>query len=54
MEAIVAVKSLEKSFGEKRVVREISFNVKTFSGEMKRRLNIACAIVHEPELLIME
>lgn len=27
---------------------------KAFSGGMKRRLNIGCAIVHEPELLIMD
>ena len=27
---------------------------KTFSGGMKRRLNIGCAIVHKPELLIMD
>lgn len=26
----------------------------TFSGGMKRRLNIACAIVHHPQLLIMD
>lgn len=28
--------------------------VKTFSGGMKRRLNIACAITHRPELVIMD
>ena len=28
--------------------------VKTFSGGMKRRLNIACAIAHRPELVIMD
>lgn len=26
----------------------------TFSGGMKRRLNIACSIVHEPKLLVMD
>ena len=28
--------------------------VKTYSGGMKRRLNIACAIAHRPELVIMD
>jgi ABC-2 type transport system ATP-binding protein len=28
--------------------------VKTFSGGMKRRLNVACAIAHQPELVIMD
>ncbi len=28
--------------------------VKTFSGGMKRRLNIACAVTHHPELVIMD
>ena len=26
----------------------------TFSGGMKRRLNIACAIAHEPDLIIFD
>lgn len=29
-------------------------NPKEFSGGMKRRLNIGCALVHEPKLLIMD
>ncbi|MCK9171828.1 MAG: ABC transporter ATP-binding protein [Treponema sp.] len=28
--------------------------VKTFSGGMKRRLNIACAVAHHPEIVIMD
>lgn len=28
--------------------------VKTFSGGMKRRLNIGCSLLHEPELIIMD
>lgn len=28
--------------------------VKTFSGGMKRRLNIACGIAHKPEIIIMD
>ena len=27
---------------------------KTFSGGMKRRLNIACAIAHDPQIIIMD
>jgi ABC-2 type transport system ATP-binding protein len=31
-----------------------SDRVKTFSGGMKRRLNIACSVAHRPELIIMD
>lgn len=28
--------------------------IKTYSGGMKRRINIACALMHEPELILMD
>lgn len=30
------------------------YRVKTFSGGMKRRLNIACAIAHRPEVIVLD
>ncbi len=31
-----------------------SSHVKTFSGGMKRRLNLACAIIHDPQVLLLD
>ncbi len=51
-------KALNKRITE--VLREIGLEkrekdkVQTFSGGMKRRLNIGCAILHEPDLIIMD
>jgi ABC-2 type transport system ATP-binding protein len=33
---------------------KIKDKVKTYSGGMKRRLNIACSIMHQPEIIIMD
>lgn len=51
-------KALKERISE--VLREIGLEkrekdkVQTFSGGMKRRLNIGCAILHEPDLIIMD
>ena len=37
-----------------RPVRKENQMPKSFSGGMKRRLNIACAIAHKPKLIIMD
>jgi ABC-2 type transport system ATP-binding protein len=34
--------------------KHLNAKPKTFSGGMKRRLNIGCALLHDPELLIMD
>ncbi|MEG0277032.1 MAG: ABC transporter ATP-binding protein, partial [Coprobacillus sp.] len=55
--------NLTKQDLNKRVIEALSFvgledkkddKPKTFSGGMKRRLNIACAIAHQPKLLILD
>lgn len=54
---------LKKNELEERVMNALAFvgledkkndAPKTFSGGMKRRLNIACAIAHQPKLLILD
>lgn len=51
-------KALEKAVDEALMFAELDDRrhdkVKTFSGGMKRRLNIACAVAHHPELVIMD
>lgn len=54
---------IKKSELDKKVMEALTFvglddkkddKPKTFSGGMKRRLNIACAIAHQPKLLILD
>lgn len=45
---------MEYALGFTELIEHRSRKPATFSGGMKRRLNIACAIVHKPELVIMD
>lgn len=54
---------IQKKRTKKRVEKALEFvgllevknkKASTFSGGMKRRLNIACAIAHSPKLIIMD
>ncbi len=54
---------IEKKERKEKTMRALGFvgleekareKAKTFSGGMKRRLNIACAIAHSPKLIIMD
>lgn len=62
-ETIVKVEGLTKKYDNKAVDESLEFVgleerrnsfAKTFSGGMKRRLNIACALGHKPDLLISD
>lgn len=46
--------AVEKALEFAGLVDRRKDKVKTFSGGMKRRLNIACAIAHSPKLVIMD
>ena len=47
-------KAMERALVFSGLAERRKDQVKTFSGGMKRRLNIACAIAHIPELVIMD
>lgn len=46
--------AVEEALGFAGLTDRRKDKVKTFSGGMKRRLNIACAIAHHPELVVMD
>lgn len=46
--------SVEEALDFTGLLRHAKERPSTFSGGMKRRLNIACAIMHRPKLIIMD
>lgn len=47
-------KGVEEALSFVGLLEKKKDKVKTFSGGMKRRLNIACAIAHKPKVIIMD
>lgn len=47
-------KRIEEAIETTALKEKIKDKLKTYSGGMKRRLNIACSIMHHPEIIIMD
>lgn len=47
-------KSVDRSLELAGLTARRNSQVKTFSGGMKRRLNLACALIHEPEVVLLD
>ncbi|MGV3487722.1 MAG: ATP-binding cassette domain-containing protein [Tuberibacillus sp.] len=45
---------MDKILADTGLAERANDKVKTFSGGMKRRINIGCALLHEPKLLILD
>ncbi len=47
-------KNVDKTLGIVDLVNRKDDRIKTFSGGMKRRINIACSLLHNPRILVLD